>query len=620
MRFTFQLALIAVALGLFIPAQSAAQTVETAEYIYIGVEAEDHIAKNDRWVTTTPSTPAIEDDPDGNHSDQASGSTYLELLPDIRVTHDDPFSPPIAFWPAGGQGPDADYSVDFPEPGRYYVHVRAYSTGTEDNGIHIGINGQWPESGQRMQFCSAAKQSWWWSSAQRDSGGNGACGIEKSIWVDVPSAGQHTVSISAREDGFEIDRLVLLKDKSGNTRVCEPANIDDVSCRNGSIESADEFVDLRVRVITLPEGADPDAVQPSPVEIDQADNITLTAKIENLDNFDTANDIVLTLSPVDGEWNMIAMDDRCEQVGSEFECTLDSLHPTAPDEFAPFVFTMQAVVSGDLRIDAAVTSSDVDDSPANDVHAGLVRVLPGIAPVPTTTDVGLNMDTDKNRYETGESISLSVSIANTGDNAAEDVAFRVEVPAGLNVNAAALPDACNTGSPVVCNFGSIDNDDSETFSIELTSESAGVFTLNGILEASNDENASNNIDSDSLLVEEPSDVGSGTDAGATAGSTDGLTTSGTGTASAGSTAGTSSTGGTTTTTGTTTSSTAFGAGTAATSGTGSSGATSGTSSGGGSSSDSGSGAVSHWLAMLLLLVISARGYGWHQGQRIAVRK
>ncbi len=624
MRVSFNLALSLAMFGLFLPTQLAAQTVQTNEYIYIGIEAEDHISKNERWVTTTPTTPMIEDDPDGNHSDQASGQTYLELLPDIRVTHDDPFSPPIAFWPAGGQGPDADYAVNFPEPGRYYVHVRAYSTGTEDNGIHIGFNGQWPDSGQRMQFCSAAKRSWWWSSAQRDSGGMGACGIEKSIWIDVPSAGQHTVSISAREDGFEIDRLVLLKDKSGNTRVCTPVNIDDVNCRNGSIESADEFVDVRVRVITLPEGADPDADQPDPVEIDQGDNITLTARIENLDNFDTANDIVLTLSPVPGEWNMLAMDDRCEQVGTEFECLLDSLHPTAPDEFAPFVFTMQAVESGDLRIDAAVTSSDVDDTPANDVHAGLVRVIPGTAPEPLTTDVRLNMDTDKNRYETGETIGLSVFIANEGNNVAEDVTFRINVPAGLSVNAAALPSACIAGAQLLCSFASINPADSESFSVELTGESEGVFTLNGILEASNDDNASNNIDADSVLVEAPVDAGTTSGTSTTSG-TAGSATDGDDTATDGATAGSTTDGDDTATDGsaTTSGSTTFSATAGSTSGTsttsGTDDSTSGTTGTGGTSS-SNSGAASHWFALLILLVLSARCYGWHQGQRIAVRK
>jgi len=253
-------------MGLLGSHASHAQTVIESEYIYIGVEAEDAEYKNERWVLTEPGTPTLENDPDGNHSDQASGSQYLELLPDIRVTHDDPMGPPTAYWGQAGTGPDADYVVNFPEAGRYYVHARAYSTGTEDNGIHFGINGTWPVSGRKMQFCSAGKRAWWWSSAQRDAGGNGACGTEKTIWLDIEEPGEHTVSISAREDGFEIDRFALIKDLSNNTRICSPVNVYGVNCRNGSIGSADEIVDMQVRLRTeLPDAGD--EAQPDQLEL-----------------------------------------------------------------------------------------------------------------------------------------------------------------------------------------------------------------------------------------------------------------------------------------------------------------------------------------------------------------
>ena len=79
-----------------------AETVVEDDYVYIGVEAEDFISKDDRWVLTDASTGEQEDDPDGNHSDGASGGVYFELLPDIRVTHDDVFGPPTAYWGQAG--------------------------------------------------------------------------------------------------------------------------------------------------------------------------------------------------------------------------------------------------------------------------------------------------------------------------------------------------------------------------------------------------------------------------------------------------------------------------------------------------------------------------------------
>ena len=52
--------------------------------------------------------------------------------------------------PMSGKMALVSYPVYFNNPGRYYVWVRAYSTGTEDNGLHVGLDGTWPELGQRL--------------------------------------------------------------------------------------------------------------------------------------------------------------------------------------------------------------------------------------------------------------------------------------------------------------------------------------------------------------------------------------------------------------------------------------------------------------------------------------
>lgn len=605
-------------LGLFSAADAGAQTDITDDYIYIGIEAEDHVVKNERWVLTDPSTPTEENDPDGNHSDGASGSTYLELLPDMRVTHDDTFGPPTAYWGQGGQGPDADYLVTFPEPGRYYVHVRAYSTGTEDNGLHLGINGTWPASGQRMQFCTASRRAWWWSSAQRDAGGNGSCGIEKSIWLDVPSAGEHTVSISAREDGFEIDRLALLKDLSGNTKICEPTNISDVNCRAGSIESADGFVDLRVRLETEVQGADPEEDVPNPLEVDLGNNVILTARIENLDAFDTANDIVLTLSPATvDDWTMIDMDSRCSVEEDVYNCTLDDLHPTAPNENAPFVFTLQADAVGDLRIDASLLSAEVDETPDNDVAATIIKVLGEAPPEITETDIQLSFSTDKDYYETGEIVRLSARLSNLGSIDANEVAFGLGIPAGLSINAVSLPEGCMAvGDQLQCNYAIIESERSELLYMEFLSDQAGIYTLSGSVDFADDSNQTNNFDSDTLLVTDPeveTTTSGSNDTAADANSDEGTTGTDAGTDTSGSTDSGTINGGTA----------------GLTDGAATDGETTGTASAGddasGNESNSGSGALTHWLVLLLILFYACRLYSTgldrrHQRQRVSINQ
>jgi len=139
----------------------------------------------------------------------ASGEEYMEGLPDTRVTHDDSLIHGTNFYPEPGVGPILEYDVFFNTPGRYIVWARAHSTGTEDNGIHVGLNGEWPESGQRMQWCEG-KDTWTWASAQRVPENH--CGVPKTIYLDIEDAGAHTIQFSMREDGFEFDKWIMVRD------------------------------------------------------------------------------------------------------------------------------------------------------------------------------------------------------------------------------------------------------------------------------------------------------------------------------------------------------------------------------------------------------------------------
>ncbi|HOA72781.1 MAG TPA: hypothetical protein PL151_17050 [Phycisphaerae bacterium] len=142
-------------------------------------------------------------DPDGYH-EGASGGGYMEVLPDMRVTHGDPME--TGSYHDGAGGASLSYDIRFETPGTYYVWVRAYSTGTEDNGLHVGVDGVIPDSGRRIQRCGTG--DWAWTSAQRDSGGT-PCGENGTITIHIPSPGLHTVTFYQREDGFELDRFVL---------------------------------------------------------------------------------------------------------------------------------------------------------------------------------------------------------------------------------------------------------------------------------------------------------------------------------------------------------------------------------------------------------------------------
>ena len=181
---------------------------------YVMAEAENYASQTDfslrSWVKTDgQKVKHTLTDPDESHASTASGGAYLEALPDTRVTHDDELIVGTNFSNEPGKMAILRYPIRFTTPGRYYVWVRAYSSGSEDNGIHVGLNGTWPESGQRMQWCEG-KNQWTWASKQRTKEIH--CGVEKLIYLDIPSAGKHTISFSMREDGFEFDAFVLTQE------------------------------------------------------------------------------------------------------------------------------------------------------------------------------------------------------------------------------------------------------------------------------------------------------------------------------------------------------------------------------------------------------------------------
>ena len=162
------------------------------------------------YLTHSKLTPEVSPDGDPSHVAGASGGAYLEILPDTRRTHGDQLIRGENFSPEPGKMAVLHYKIHFSNPGRYYVWVRAHSTGSEDNGLHVGIDGTWPDSGQRLQWCQG-KQTWRWESKQRTQEQH--CGEPYKIFIDVEETGEHVIHFSMREDGFEFDKFILTTDR-----------------------------------------------------------------------------------------------------------------------------------------------------------------------------------------------------------------------------------------------------------------------------------------------------------------------------------------------------------------------------------------------------------------------
>jgi hypothetical protein len=101
-----------------------------------------------------------------------------------------------------------NYKVVINSAGRYYIRARALSTGSEDNGVHFGYDNNWPTSGSGAQWCGD-RGKWKWSGNRRTEANH--CGVNNALYLDLP-AGEHTIMVGMREDGFELDRFILTKD------------------------------------------------------------------------------------------------------------------------------------------------------------------------------------------------------------------------------------------------------------------------------------------------------------------------------------------------------------------------------------------------------------------------
>jgi len=181
----------------------------------VAVEAEHFAVQTEtevrQWyVTSAGQKPNVSPDGDESHADSASGGAYAEVLPDTRRNNSNKLIRGENFSNEPGKMAVLVYPVHFNTTGRYYVWVRAYSTGSEDNGLHAGLDGTWPESGQRFQWCEA-KNSWRWESKQRTEAEH--CGEPYKIYLDIEQPGLHTIEFSMREDGFEFDKWLMTTDR-----------------------------------------------------------------------------------------------------------------------------------------------------------------------------------------------------------------------------------------------------------------------------------------------------------------------------------------------------------------------------------------------------------------------
>lgn len=105
--------------------------------------------------------------------------------------------------------PKLDYRIHFSTPGVYYVWARGQSYDHYGNSFHLGMNGEPLASSDNME-CLGENNTWIWDNDTKD---------KSPATIEIKKAGPVTINIWPREDGIQIDKLVLTLDS-----VYQPAN------------------------------------------------------------------------------------------------------------------------------------------------------------------------------------------------------------------------------------------------------------------------------------------------------------------------------------------------------------------------------------------------------------
>lgn len=125
-----------------------------------------------------------------------SGDGHMEAAPNIGTN-----------WDTGAfaaNSPRMDFRVRFVTTGPHNVWVRGRAAGGADDSLHAGLDGLPVGAADRINGFST---SWAWSKGTMDGG---------AATINVSAAGEHTLNIWMREDGFVLDKIVLTSDGGYN--------------------------------------------------------------------------------------------------------------------------------------------------------------------------------------------------------------------------------------------------------------------------------------------------------------------------------------------------------------------------------------------------------------------
>ncbi|HEV7763978.1 MAG TPA: DUF11 domain-containing protein [Thermoanaerobaculia bacterium] len=155
------------------------------------------------------------------------------------------------------------------------------------------------------------------------------------------------------------------------------------------------------------------------------------------------------------------------------------------------VTTIAPGASGTIVNNASVGTSDTDPNGANSID-------PSDPIVVATADLSITKTTSASQATTGSTITYTITVANSGPDAATNVVVNDDLPTGLQfVSATPSQGTCNASDPVSCNLGTIAAGANATITLQalVTATSGSIANTATVTSVTDDGNPGNNTSS-----------------------------------------------------------------------------------------------------------------------------
>ncbi len=227
-----------------------------------------------------------------------------------------------------------------------------------------------------------------------------------------------------------------------------------------------------------------DAVDP----VTTGNNVTYMVTVSN-NGPNTAENVVLTDNLPNGVLFVSANPDQgnCSESNGIVICNLGNIDDNASASVTIVVITTS---SGSITNNANVTSSTSDSNSNNNSTSEQTTVNP------LTADLTISKSDVVDPVIAGDNVTYTITVNNNGPQTAENVVLSDNLPSDVTF-VSATPDqgSCSESNGIVtCNLGDVDNNESISVTIVVSTTTSGTITNNANVSSStNDSNTNNNI-------------------------------------------------------------------------------------------------------------------------------